>query len=121
MDPMPEFRVAIRSARRAWFRSMWCLPSSPGSGSLRSTPEDWLQARCPIVRKAKQGKRKPRHWRGLRESGLPNGGLLDLHCPAGLFDLALELLGLVALDALLDGLGRLVHERLGLLEAETRG
>src|SRR4051794_6916703 len=45
--------------------------------------------------------------------------LLDLHAPAGLFDLGLELLGLVALDALLDGLGRLVDEGLGLLEAEA--
>src|SRR5947199_3459088 len=47
--------------------------------------------------------------------------LLQLHRAAGLFDLALELLGLLALDALLDRLGRLVHECLGLLETETRG
>src|SRR4051812_18387255 len=47
--------------------------------------------------------------------------LLDLHGGAGLLELRLELLGLVALDALLHGLGRLVHERLGLLEAEPRG
>src|SRR5215207_2193902 len=46
--------------------------------------------------------------------------LLDLDGPAGLFELALELVGLLAVDALLDGLGRLVDERLGLLETEAR-
>jgi hypothetical protein len=43
--------------------------------------------------------------------------LLQLDAAAGLLELALELLGLVALDALLDGLRRLVDERLGLLQA----
>src|SRR6185295_8896575 len=47
-------------------------------------------------------------------------GLLDLDARAGLLELGLELVGLVALDALLDGLGRLVDERLGLLEAQAR-
>src|SRR3954451_13266917 len=47
--------------------------------------------------------------------------LLDLDGPAGLFDVGLELLGLVLVDALLDGLGGLVDERLGLLETEARG
>src|SRR5215208_5099670 len=51
----------------------------------------------------------------------PGGGLLQLDGAAGLLDLALELLGLVALDALLDRAGRLVDERLGLLEAEAGG
>src|SRR3954451_11004479 len=45
--------------------------------------------------------------------------LLDLDGSAGLFDLGLELLGLVLVDALLDGLGGLVDERLGLLEAQA--
>ena len=45
--------------------------------------------------------------------------LLDLDGAAGLFDLGLELLGLVLVDALLDGLGGLVDERLGLLEAQA--
>src|SRR6185503_2105031 len=40
---------------------------------------------------------------------------------AGLLELALELLALVAVHALLDGLGRLVHEGLRLLEAEAGG
>src|SRR6185503_19391569 len=40
---------------------------------------------------------------------------------AGLLELALELLALVAVHALLDGLGRLVHESLRLLEAEAGG
>src|SRR4051794_16575024 len=48
-------------------------------------------------------------------------GLLDLDGGAGLLELALELLGLVLVDALLDGLGGLVDERLGLLEAQAGG
>src|SRR3954451_1607608 len=47
------------------------------------------------------------------------GKLLDLDARAGLLELGLELVGLVALDALLDGLGRLVDEGLGLLQAEA--
>ena len=45
--------------------------------------------------------------------------LLDLDARAGLLELGLELVGLVLVDALLDGLGGLVDERLGLLEAEA--
>src|SRR5215210_5409444 len=47
--------------------------------------------------------------------------LLQLDARACLLELALELLALVAVDALLDRLGGLVHERLGLLEAEAGG
>src|SRR3954451_15900911 len=45
--------------------------------------------------------------------------LLDLHRRAGLLEVGLELVGLVALQALLDGPGRLVDESLRLLEAEA--
>src|SRR6478609_1624615 len=45
--------------------------------------------------------------------------LLELDGGAGLLELGLELLGLVELDALLDGLGGLVDERLGLLQAQA--
>src|ERR687885_1526769 len=55
----------------------------------------------------------PRHGCGCRRE------LLQLDARAGLLELGLELLGLVALDALLDGLGGLVDERLGLLEAQA--
>src|SRR3954467_8983027 len=48
------------------------------------------------------------------------GELLDLDARAGLLELGLELVGLVALAALLDGLGRLVGERPGLLDAPAR-
>jgi hypothetical protein len=41
--------------------------------------------------------------------------LLDVHRPAGLLDVGHELVGLLAVDALLDRLGGLVHERLRLL------
>src|SRR5205823_579165 len=45
----------------------------------------------------------------------------ELDARAGLFELALELVGLVALEALLDGLRRLVDQGLCLLEAEAGG
>src|ERR1700744_3209451 len=41
--------------------------------------------------------------------------------PAGFLEVGLELLGLGLVDALLDGLGSLVDERLGFLEAQARG
>src|SRR3954471_6043000 len=47
--------------------------------------------------------------------------LLQLDGAAGLLDLALEALALLAVHALADRLGRLVHQRLGLLEAEAGG
>jgi predicted ATPase len=48
------------------------------------------------------------------------GDLLQLDGGAGLLQLGHELLGLVALDALLHRLGGLVDERLGLLQAQAR-
>src|SRR3954447_14332184 len=45
--------------------------------------------------------------------------LLEFDARSGLFELALQLVGLVALDAFLDGLRGLVHERLGLLETQA--
>src|SRR4051795_2960082 len=47
--------------------------------------------------------------------------LLELDAGAGFLELGLELVRLVALDALLDRLGGLVDERLGLLEAKAGG
>ena len=47
------------------------------------------------------------------------GELLELDRPAGLLELGLELLGLVALDALLDGARSRVDQRLGLREAQA--
>src|SRR3954463_3907272 len=52
---------------------------------------------------------------------LPSATLLDLDRGAGLLELGLELLRVVLLEALLDGPGGLVDERLGLLEAEAGG
>src|SRR5205823_14477561 len=46
--------------------------------------------------------------------------LLQLDGAAGLLDLRLELVGLLAVDPLLDRLRGLVDERLGLLQAEAR-
>src|SRR4051812_32904865 len=64
--------------------------------------------RRPVGRRWNCGSRAPER-----------GALLDLDGGAGLLELALELVGLVALDALLDGLRRLVDERLGFLEAQA--
>src|SRR5512132_616410 len=50
---------------------------------------------------------------------VPSATLLDFYAGAGLFEVGLELVGLLAVDTFLDGLGRLVDERLGLLEAEA--
>src|ERR1700737_1061180 len=47
--------------------------------------------------------------------------LLQLDASASLLEVGLELVGLFPLDALLDCLGGLVHERLGLLETQARG
>src|SRR5581483_4972096 len=47
--------------------------------------------------------------------------LLELDGGPGLFEVGLELVGLLAVDALLDGLGSLVDERLGLLQAQAGG
>src|SRR4051812_10880737 len=66
--------------------------------------------RRPVGRRWNCGSRAPER-----------GALLDLDGGAGLLELALELLGLVLVDALLDGLGGLVDERLGLLEPQAGG
>jgi hypothetical protein len=47
--------------------------------------------------------------------------LLQLDATPGLLEFGLELVRLLALDALLDRLGGLVHERLGLLQPEAGG
>src|SRR4051794_11727109 len=57
--------------------------------------------------------------RPFRRTGSAPVELLEFDARSGLFELALQLVGLVALDALLDGLGGLVHEGLGLLEAQA--
>src|SRR3954453_971894 len=48
-----------------------------------------------------------------------SGELLELDACAGFLELGLELVGLVALDAFLDGLRGLVDEGLGLLQAQA--
>src|SRR5258708_35292841 len=58
---------------------------------------------------------------GSAPRSAPRPALLDLDLAAGFLDLGDELLGPLALDALLDRLGGLVDERLGLLEAEAGG
>src|SRR3954470_22274288 len=64
-------------------------------------------------------RRGPAQRPALEKPRCDAAALLDLDARAALLELALELVGLVAVDALLDGLRGLVDERLGLLEAEA--
>src|SRR5215213_5410031 len=93
--------IAIAAATRRRITMSWPLPAAAASETAegRSAAALW---RC-----------------GARPRG--RGKLLQLDASAGLLELALELLGLVAIDALLDRLGGLVDERLGLLEAQAGG
>src|SRR5215217_2469860 len=77
-------------------------------------------ARRPRTPTLPERRRAPRGaLRGKRDA--PPAPLLDLYARAGLLELGQELVGLLALDALLDRLGSLVDERLGLLETEAGG
>src|SRR5262245_32900972 len=60
-------------------------------------------------------------FRGLLtpESAALTSHLLEFHLGSGLFQLGLDLLRLVLADTFLDGLGRALHQVLGLLEAQT--
>src|SRR5215213_6708097 len=91
--------IAIAAATRRRITMSWPLPAVAASETAegRSAAALW---RCSV---------RPRE----------RGKLLQVDASAGLLELALELLGLVAVDALLDRLGGLVHECLGLLEAQA--
>src|SRR4051794_4788301 len=76
-------------------------------------------ARCHGRGRAAERRRAPRSGTPLETMLRPAGELLQLDARAGLLELGFELLGLIALDALLDGLRGLVDERLGLLQAQA--
>src|SRR4051812_49822147 len=78
-------------------------------------PLIWVSPARPPPRRPRDRPCAARRWR------VPSATLLDLDGGAGLLELALELVGLLALDALLHGLRRLVDERLRLLEAQAGG
>src|SRR4051794_19477888 len=84
-----------------------------------STPRWRNEAHTMPAPGARSASRSPA--RSVMTSGVGAYFLLQLDGAAGLLELGLELVGLLALDALLDGLGGLVDERLGLLEAEAGG
>src|SRR4051794_16052369 len=84
-----------------------------------STPRWRNEAHTMPAPGARSASRSPA--RSVMTSGVGAYFLLQLDGAAGLLELGLELLGLLALDALLDGLGGLVDERLGLLEAQAGG
>src|SRR3989338_668315 len=61
-------------------------------------------------------------WRASRPAyggAAPGVGSLQLHLSSGGFQLLLDLLGFLFLDARLDRLGRRLHQVLGLLEAQA--
>src|SRR3954470_13690736 len=82
-----------------------------------STPRWRNEAHTMPAPGARSASRSPA--RSVMTSGVGAYFLLQLDGAAGLLELGLELVGLVALDALLDGLGGLIDERLGLLEAQA--
>src|SRR3954470_22549359 len=82
-----------------------------------STPRWRNEAHTMPAPGARSASRSPA--RSVMTSGVGAYFLLQLDGAAGLLELGLELVGLLALDALLDGLGGLVDERLGLLEAQA--
>src|SRR3954470_22816229 len=84
-----------------------------------STPRWRNEAHTMPAPGARSASRSPA--RSVMTSGVGAYFLLQLDGAAGLLELGLELVGLLALDALLDGLGGLVDERLGLLQAQARG
>src|SRR3954452_23323658 len=84
-----------------------------------STPRWRNEAHTMPAPGARSASRSPA--RSVMTSGVGAYFLLQLDGAAGLLELGLELVGLLALDALLDGLGGLVDERLGLLEAKAGG
>src|SRR6516165_10882510 len=87
-------------------------PSRPLVGAARPTPEP----PSPYRRRADIGR-----FRGLLtpESVALTSHLLEFHLGPGLFQLGLDFLRLVLADTFLDGLGRALHQILGLLEAQT--
>ena len=57
----------------------------------------------------------------MDQASRPGLALFELYGGSGFFEIGLELVAFLALDAFLDRLRRLVDERLGLLETEARG
>src|SRR4051812_25305591 len=107
-DPVPRRRdIWRRTAERDGY-DYWPPAILPGIGA--STNLDGGRRTADVCTDAvpPSAVRRPR-------------SLLQLDARAGLLELALELVGLVALDALLDRLRRLVDERLRLLQAEPGG
>src|SRR5262245_18407506 len=76
--------------------------------SPKSRPSDGIRQRYGRVR----GLRTP-------ASSALTSHLLEFHLSSGLFQLSLDLLGLVLGQLFLDGLGRALDQILGLLEAQT--
>src|SRR5579875_2569213 len=95
-------------------------PWAAGPGDERPRTHDaapatppWRPSRCPLQLDAPS--------RRLLQLDAPSRRLLQLDARARLLKLGLEPIGLVAVDALLDRLGRLVDQRLGLLQPEAGG
>src|SRR5690606_34805444 len=90
------------------------MPRFPYTTLFRSSTKT-----CAGWQRLGTGKRRPRDGQPSARPRPPRD-LLDLDRSAGLFQLLLDLLGLLPGDALLDRLGGAVHQVLGLLEAQAR-
>src|SRR5581483_11412866 len=89
--------------------------SNRGGGETTTAPARRAGSRSPARIRRARYRARCRAGAGRRTS---RGGLLDLHLRALLLEGGLDLLGLLAGDALLDRLGSRVDEILRLLEAE---
>jgi hypothetical protein len=101
--------TTMQAKRRVW------TGSGPAT-QVRDRRDDWRPWRARLTPGLSNGSTPARY----AESGRGSDPLLQLDRAAGLLDLRLELVGLLAVDPLLDRLRRLVDERLGLLQAEAR-
>src|SRR3954469_23835631 len=116
MVESPRGTYGCRTQTRASALGSW-RPSCARGHVPRSPVQYRVKHRSPVIGGNVRGAAvPPPRVRASRRSEL-----LDLDGGAGLLELALELVGLLALDALLDGLRGLVDERLGLLEAQAGG
>src|ERR1700757_119499 len=95
-------------------------PHQPYRIPVSYGPKKFLRALTDVTAAPRRGAGR-RSARRTRRRALPTSGLLELGAAARLFQGGLGLVGLGLVDALLDGLGGLVDQCLGLLEAQARG
>src|SRR5437763_11881448 len=100
------------SAQNAGTPRAPCCARERGNGHVAGVPRGCAVAGGPATRASPAT--------AANEPLRSAADLLELDGGPRLLELALELVGFLLLGALLDGLGRLVDERLGLLQAQPR-